>query len=109
VKTAAVHVLGTVFAHAGRLVGDGIAAGNSLIVFLAWRADGLTASLLLSSVITSVVVAAVGVLTCAAAARRALRVQPTEAAAPGLTCFLGLRDRASMACAIISGRPLVIC
>jgi ABC-type lipoprotein release transport system permease subunit len=42
-------------------------------------ADSLTADLLVSSVITSVIMAAVGVLACAAPARRALRVQPTEA------------------------------
>jgi putative ABC transport system permease protein len=46
---------------------------------LAWRADSLTADLLVSSAITSVIMAAVGVLACAAPARRALRVQPTEA------------------------------
>ena len=72
-------VLRTVFARAGRQLGGGIIAGNSLILFLAWRADSLTADLLVSSVITSVVMAAVGVLACAAPARRALRVQPTEA------------------------------
>jgi len=73
------HVLGNVFARAGRQLGGGIVAGNSLILFLAWRADSLTADLLVSSVITSVIMAAVGVLACAAPARRALRVQPTEA------------------------------
>jgi putative ABC transport system permease protein len=72
-------VLGSVFARAGRQLGGGIIAGNSLIVLLAWRADGLTADLLVSSLITSVIMAAVGVLACAAPARRALRVQPTEA------------------------------
>ena len=72
-------VLGHVFARAGRQLGGGIIAGNVLILFFAWRADSLTASLLVSSVITSVVMAAVGVLACAAPARRALRVQPTEA------------------------------
>ena len=72
-------VLRTVFARAGRQLGGGIIAGNSLILFLAWRADSLTADLLVSSVITSVIMAAVGVLACAAPARRALRVQPTEA------------------------------
>jgi len=41
--------------------------------------DSLTVDLLLSSVITSVIMAAVGVLACAAPARRALRIQPTEA------------------------------
>jgi len=73
------HVLGSVFARAGRQLGGGIIAGNSLILLLAWRADSLTADLLVSSVITSVIMAAVGVLACAAPARRALRVQPTEA------------------------------
>jgi predicted permease len=73
------HVLGSVFARAGRQLGGGIIAGNALILLLAWRADSLTADLLVSSVITSVIMAAVGVLACAAPARRALRVQPTEA------------------------------
>jgi len=72
-------VLGSVFARAGRQLGGGIIAGNSLILLIAWRADSLTADLLVSSVITSVILAAVGVLACAAPARRALRVQPTEA------------------------------
>jgi len=72
-------VLGSVFARAGRQLGGGIVAGNSLILLLAWRADSLTADLLMSSVITSVIMAAVGVLACAAPARRALRIQPTEA------------------------------
>jgi len=52
-------------------------------VLLAWRADSLTADLLLSSVITSVIMAVVGVLACVAPARRALRVQPTEALRQG--------------------------
>ena len=73
------HVVGSVFARAGRQLGGGIIAGNSLILLLAWRADSLTADLLVSSVITSVIMAVVGVLACAAPARRALRVQPTEA------------------------------
>jgi predicted permease len=72
-------VLRTVFARAGRQLGGGIIAGNSLILLLAWRADSLTADLLVTSVITSVIMAAVGVLACAAPARRALRIQPTEA------------------------------
>ena len=73
------HVLGNVFARAGRQLGGGIIAGNSLILVLAWRADSLTADLLVSSVVTSIIMAAVGVLACAAPARRAVRVQPTEA------------------------------
>ncbi|HEY6509678.1 MAG TPA: FtsX-like permease family protein, partial [Vicinamibacterales bacterium] len=77
------HVLGRVFARAGRQLGGGIIAGNSLILLLAWRADSLTADLLVMSVITSVIMAAVGVLACAAPARRALHVQPTEALRQG--------------------------
>ena len=77
------HVLGSVFARAGRQLGGGIIAGNSLILFLAWRADSLTAALLVSSAITSVIMTAVGVFACAAPARRALRIQPTEALRQG--------------------------
>jgi hypothetical protein len=73
------HVLRSIFARAGRQLGGGIIAGNSIVMLLAWRADSLTADLLVTSVITSVIMAAVGVLACAAPARRALRVQPTEA------------------------------
>jgi putative ABC transport system permease protein len=76
-------VIGSVFARAGRQLGGGIIAGNSLILLLAWRADSLTADLVVSSVITSVIMAAVGVLACAAPARRALRIQPTEALREG--------------------------
>ena len=73
------HVLRTVFARAGRQLGGGIIAGNSIILLLAWRADSLTTDLFVSSVMTSIIMAAVGVIACAAPARRALRVQPTEA------------------------------
>ncbi len=72
-------VLRTVFARAGRQLGGGIVAGNSLILLLAWRTDSLTADLLVSSVITSVIMGAVGVLACVTPARRALRIHPTEA------------------------------
>jgi putative ABC transport system permease protein len=77
------HVLRSVFARAGRQLGGGIVAGNSLIMLIAWRADSLTAALLMMSVITSVIMAGVGVLACAAPARRALRIQPTEALRQG--------------------------
>jgi len=73
------HVFRSVFARAGRQLGGGIIAGNGLILLLAWRADSLTAHLVLSSTITSVIMAAVGVLACAGPARRALRIQPTDA------------------------------
>jgi hypothetical protein len=72
-------VLRTVFARAGRQLGGGIITGNSIILLLAWRTDSLTSDLLVSSVVTTVIMAAVGVLACAGPARRALRIQPTEA------------------------------
>jgi hypothetical protein len=76
-------VLRTVFARAARQLGGGIMAGNSIILLIAWRVDSLTANLLLSSVVTSLIMAVVGVLACAAPARRALRIQPTEALRQG--------------------------
>jgi predicted permease len=76
-------VLRTVFARAARQLGGGIIAANSIILLIAWRADGLTPDLLALLAIMSVMMAAVGVLACAAPARRALRVQPTEALRQG--------------------------
>jgi ABC-type antimicrobial peptide transport system permease subunit len=73
------HVIRSVFARAARQLGGGIIAGNSLILLIAWRSDSLSTELLVSSAITSVIMACVGVLACAAPGRRALRVQPTEA------------------------------
>lgn len=75
-------VLRTVFARAARQLGSGIIAGNSIIVFF-WRPDTVDAELLVTLAIMSVIMAAVGVLACAAPARRALRVQPTEALRQG--------------------------
>ena len=72
-------VLRTVFARAGRQLGGGIIAGNSIVLLIAWRTDAMTTDLLVSLAIMSVIMAVVGVLACAAPARRALRVQPTEA------------------------------
>jgi hypothetical protein len=76
-------VLRTVFARAGRQLGGGIIAGNSIVLLVAWRAGAVTPELLGALVIMSVIMAAVGVLACAAPGRRALRVQPTEALRQG--------------------------
>ena len=73
------HVLGSVFARAGRQLGGGIIVGNSLILLIAWRTDSLTTELVVTSLLTSVIMAIIGVLACAAPARRALRIHPTEA------------------------------
>ena len=75
--------LRTVFARAGRQLGGAIIAGNSLILLIAWRAGAATPDLLVSLVVMSVIMAAVGVLACAAPARRALCVQPIEALRQG--------------------------
>jgi putative ABC transport system permease protein len=77
-------VLRTVFARAGRQLGGGIIAGNAIILLLAWRAGGgINATIVIALLITSLIMAAVGVLACAGPARRALRVQPTEALRQG--------------------------
>jgi flagellin-like protein len=72
-------VLRTVFARAGRQLGGGIVAGNSIVLLIAWRKEALTPDLVAALVIMTVIMMAVGVLACAAPARRALRIQPTEA------------------------------
>ena len=72
-------VLRTVFARAGRQLAGGILAGNTIVLLIAWRKEALTPDLLYALAIMSIIMAAVGVLACAAPARRALRVQPTEA------------------------------
>jgi putative ABC transport system permease protein len=77
-------VLQTIFARAGRQLGGGIIAGNTIILLLAWRvAGGVSPTLVLALVVVSVIMAAVGVLACAVPARRALRVEPTEALRQG--------------------------
>jgi hypothetical protein len=76
-------VLRAVFARAGRQLAGGIVAGNTIVLLIAWRTDGLEPDLVIALGIMSVVMAAIGVLACAAPARRALRVQPTEALRQG--------------------------
>ena len=82
-ENIAVLLLRTAFARAGRQLGGGIIAGNSSILLIAWRAGAVTPDLVVALVIMSVIMAAVGVLACAAPARRALHVQPTEALRQG--------------------------
>ena len=72
-------ILSTVFARASRQLAGGIIAGNAIVLLIAWRTSALTADLLVTLVIMSVVMTVVGVLACAAPGRRALRVQPTDA------------------------------
>jgi putative ABC transport system permease protein len=77
-------VLRTVFARAARQLGGGIIAGNGIILLLSWRiGGGVSAPVVGALLVVSVIMAAVGVLACAVPARRALRVQPTEALRQG--------------------------
>ena len=76
-------VLRAVFARAGRQLAGGIVAGNTIVLLIAWRTDGLEPDLVIALGIMSVVMAAIGVLACAAPARQALRIQPTEALRQG--------------------------
>jgi hypothetical protein len=74
-------VLMGVFSHAALLVGGGIAAGNLILAIVAtqvaqiypWRFVAV------ALLITSAVMVAVGSLACVVPARRALRINPTEA------------------------------
>jgi len=72
-------VLRAVFSRAACQLAGGIIAGNVIVLLIAWRASSVTTDVLVTLVIMSIVMTAVGVLACAAPARRALRVQPTEA------------------------------
>jgi putative ABC transport system permease protein len=77
----AVRLLSSMFSRAGVLVGSGVAIGNAVIIFavlfgtddvpVAYVGTGLS--------ITTVVVIVVALLACIAPARRALRINPTEA------------------------------
>ena len=72
-------VLRAVFARASRQVGCGIVAGNAIVLLIAWRSGAVTTDLLVALLVMSAIMTAVAGLACAAPARRALRVQPTEA------------------------------
>jgi len=48
-------VLRTVFARAGRQLGGGIIAGDSIVLLIAWRTDAMTTDLLVSLAIMSVI------------------------------------------------------
>jgi putative ABC transport system permease protein len=77
-------VLRTVFARAGRQLGGGIIAGNAIILLFGWQVSaGVSGTVVVMLVSVSLIMAAVGVLACAVPARRALRVQPTEALRQG--------------------------
>jgi len=62
----------SIYAHFVRITVRRNAEGD-IILLIAWRASAVTPDLLVALVIMSVIMAAVGVLACAAPARRALR------------------------------------
>jgi putative ABC transport system permease protein len=73
-------LLAGIFTRAVRLVGAGIAAGNAvLLLFVAIEPEVTLGAVVEALVVTSTVMLAVGLLACVEPARRALRIQPTDA------------------------------
>lgn len=73
-------LLGNIFSRALVLVGSGIAAGNGVLLLLVALSPELELADVGNALLTtSAIMLAVGLLACAEPARRALRIQPTEA------------------------------
>ena len=73
-------LLGRIVARAIVLMGSGIAAGNAvLLLFVTLATDVALADVLDALLVTSGVMLMVGLLACIEPARRALRIDPTEA------------------------------
>jgi predicted permease len=73
-------VLGNVFSYAFLLVGSGIAAGNAVILLIVGLSDEVSLAAVDDALLmTSAVMLGVGLLACIEPARRALRIQPTDA------------------------------
>jgi putative ABC transport system permease protein len=73
-------LLAGIFTRAVRLVGTGIAAGNAvLLLFVAIEPEVTLGAVVEALLVTSAVMLAVGLLACVEPARRALRIQPTDA------------------------------
>jgi putative ABC transport system permease protein len=73
-------LLGGIFAQAIVLIGSGVAAGNGIILlFIALSPEVELAFVWQGLVWTSAVMLTVGLLACVEPARRALRIQPTDA------------------------------
>jgi putative ABC transport system permease protein len=73
-------LLAGVFSHALTLIGGGIAAGNGVLLLFAAISDEIeVADLAFGLMLTSAVMVTVGLLACVEPARRALRIQPTDA------------------------------
>ena len=73
-------LLAGVFSHALALVGTGIVAGNLvLLLFIAASDEVEVGDLADALLMTSTMMLGVGMLACIGPARRALRIQPTDA------------------------------
>ena len=73
-------LLGGIFTRALVLIGSGIAAGNAvLLTVVALSTEVDMATIAGALLLTSAVMLTVGLLACVEPARRALRIQPTEA------------------------------
>jgi putative ABC transport system permease protein len=73
-------LLAGIFSRALILVGSGIAAGNTVLITITWLSDELDiANIRVALVTISAVMLTVGLLACVEPARRALRIQPTDA------------------------------
>jgi predicted permease len=73
-------LLAGIFSRALVLIGSGIAAGNGVLVLFIWLEPEVgVADVLHALLITSALMLTVGLLACIEPARRALRIQPTEA------------------------------
>jgi ABC-type antimicrobial peptide transport system permease subunit len=73
-------LLAGIFSRALVLVGSGVASGNAVLLLFVALSDEITlADVGEALLVTSAVMLAVGLLACAAPARRALRINPTEA------------------------------
>jgi putative ABC transport system permease protein len=73
-------LLAGIFSRALVLIGSGIAAGNFvLLLFVSIEPELELADVAEALVVTSVLMLIVGLLACVEPARRALRIQPTDA------------------------------
>ena len=75
-----IRILVGIFRRALVLVGSGIAAGNTVLLLIVALSDEIDVSVVAGALVaTSAVMLTVGLLACLEPARRALRIQPTDA------------------------------
>ena len=73
-------LLGGIFTRALVLIGSGIAAGNAILITVISLSDEIDLAAAYPALFaTSAVMLVVGLLACVEPARRALRIQPTDA------------------------------